>query len=159
MPLFVIFYVVKAQLLQICILNYHLIFQRFEISIKKLAAVNDTLEKLGTPKMYKELHIKLKYMIIGWIVYSLTMNFFDTIWWLSIEEIAPWGLYFAHAVNHCIHVNTFVDMLFTFFLWFVQCSKILYVHIYEYQYAHTHTYILYSHLCSSIFIDLIVQLQ
>lgn len=87
--------------------------------MKKLATVNDTLEKLGTLKMYKNLHTKTKQVIIIWIVYSLVMNAFDTIWWLSSKETTSWGLYLAHIVNHCIHINAFVDMLFTFFLWYV----------------------------------------
>lgn len=81
--------------------------------------MDDTLEKLGTPKMYEKLHTKSKQIIIGWIMYSLTINFFNTKSWLQFEETASWGLYMAHIVNYCIHINTFVDMLFTFFLWFV----------------------------------------
>jgi len=81
--------------------------------------VDDTLEKLGTPKMYKKLHMRSKQVIICWIVYSFTLNLIDTIWWLSLEETASFGLYIAHIVNHGFHINVFVDMLFIFFLWFV----------------------------------------
>lgn len=81
--------------------------------------MDDTLEKLGTPKIYKNLHIKTKQIIIGWIMYSFMINIFDTIWWLGFEELTSWRLYMAHIVNHCIHINVFIDMLIIFFLWYV----------------------------------------
>ncbi|XP_011868447.1 PREDICTED: uncharacterized protein LOC105562317 [Vollenhovia emeryi] len=93
--------------------------KRFEINIKKLAAVDDTLEKLGTPKMYEKLYAKSKQLIFGWLVYVLIINFFDTIWWLRFEELASWGLYMAHIINFYVHMNAFVDMLFIFFLWYI----------------------------------------
>ncbi|XP_011868444.1 PREDICTED: uncharacterized protein LOC105562313 [Vollenhovia emeryi] len=93
--------------------------KRFEISIKKLASVDNTLEKLGTPKMYEKLHAKSKQIIISWIVYSLSMNIVDTIWWLRIKNFASWAIFIIYILNHCIHVNTLVDILFTFFLWLV----------------------------------------
>lgn len=104
----------------------------------KLAAVDDTLEKLGTPKMYEKLHMKSKLMIIGWVVYSLAMNFFDTAWWINFKETASCGLYIAHIINYCIHVNTFMDMLFIFFLWFVYTYKNIRTSARD---AHTYIYI------------------
>ncbi|XP_011707022.1 PREDICTED: uncharacterized protein LOC105462193, partial [Wasmannia auropunctata] len=109
-------------LVKLCIINCiceNISVKRFEISMKKLAVVDDTLEKLGTPKMYEKLHMRSKQIIICWIVYSLAMNFIDTIWWLSLEETASFGLYIAHVVNHGFHINAFMDMLFAFFLWYI----------------------------------------
>ncbi|XP_036140807.1 uncharacterized protein LOC114255496 [Monomorium pharaonis] len=92
--------------------------KRFEIGIKKLAAVDDTLEKLGTPKMYQKLHVKIKQIIIGWIVYYLAISVFDSIWWFNFYD-STWGLYLPYILNHCIHINVLVDLLFIFFLWYV----------------------------------------
>ncbi|XP_029665626.1 uncharacterized protein LOC115237014 [Formica exsecta] len=93
--------------------------KRFEICVIRLAAVDDTLEELGTPKIYRKIHILGKGILIGWIVYSLAMNFDDTIFWLSRKEFASWGLFLSHILNYPIHVNTFLDLLFMFLLWYI----------------------------------------
>ncbi|XP_067207937.1 putative gustatory receptor 28b [Linepithema humile] len=93
--------------------------KNFETCMNKLALVNDTLEKLGTPKMYQKMHVWSKWMVIGWIVYSLVLNCYDTIWWINQKETASWGLYLSHIFNYNIHINAFVDLLFIFFLWYV----------------------------------------
>jgi len=69
--------------------------------------------------MYKKLQMKLKQIIIGWIVYSLTINFFDTVWWMSLEKTTSWRLLLTQLINYCIHINTFMNILFTVFSWFV----------------------------------------
>ncbi|XP_070156714.1 uncharacterized protein [Polyergus mexicanus] len=93
--------------------------KRFEICVIRLAAVDDTLEELGTAKMYRKIHILGKGILIGWIVYSLAINFDDTIYWLSRKEFASWGLFLSHILNYPIHVNTFLDLLFIFLLWYI----------------------------------------
>ncbi|TGZ46193.1 hypothetical protein DBV15_06532 [Temnothorax longispinosus] len=47
---------------------------RFAMCLKKLAAVDDTLEELGTPKMYRKIYIWSKRVVIVWIMYSMTAN-------------------------------------------------------------------------------------
>ncbi|XP_029665574.1 uncharacterized protein LOC115236975 [Formica exsecta] len=93
--------------------------KRFEICVIRLAAVDDTLEELGTPKIYRKIHILGKGILIGWIVYSLAINFDDTIFWLNRKETASWGLFLSHILNYPMHVNTFLDLLFIFFLWYI----------------------------------------
>ena len=87
--------------------------------MKKLTAVDDTLEKLGTSKMYWKMHILSKQMVVGWIVCSLVINIYETILWSYKKKASFWGLVIPHIFNHCVHINTFVDLLFIIFLWFV----------------------------------------
>jgi len=86
--------------------------------LKKLAAVDDTLEELGTPEMHQKMYKRSKQTIIGWIMYILIVNFYDTLWWLNIQQNA-WGFFTAHILNYCSHINAFVNLLFIFILWFV----------------------------------------
>lgn len=95
--------------------------------MKKLSAVDDTLEKLNIPKTYQKLHIFSKRVIIGWIVHALIMNIYDTIWCLKLIKHIPWGYLWIHIINHPMHINEFTDLLFMFLLWFV-----LYLFIFKY---------------------------
>ncbi|XP_071632446.1 uncharacterized protein [Temnothorax longispinosus] len=93
--------------------HYHQ--KRFTICLKKLAIVDDSLEELGTPKMYQKMHMWSKIVIIGWLVLSLFTNFYDSLWWLKKSGNA----YVSYALNHSIHINTLVDLLFISILWYV----------------------------------------
>ncbi|XP_011865763.1 PREDICTED: uncharacterized protein LOC105560874 [Vollenhovia emeryi] len=96
--------------------------KRFEINLKKLSAVDNSLEELGVSIMNQNIHMYSKIAIIGWIVYSLAVNFLDSIWWTSYVKLTSWGLFLAYILNHCLHVNAFTDLLFTFLLWYI-CIK------------------------------------
>ncbi|XP_025266011.1 uncharacterized protein LOC112638450 [Camponotus floridanus] len=93
--------------------------KRFEVCLIKFAAIDDTLEELGTPKIYRKMHMLSKRVIIVWIVHSLVINFFDMLYWLNRKETAFWGLFLSHILNYCLHINTFLDLLFIFFLWYI----------------------------------------
>ncbi|XP_077279724.1 uncharacterized protein LOC143907079 isoform X2 [Temnothorax americanus] len=93
--------------------------ERFRICMKKLAAVDDTLEELGTPKIYQKIHMWSKRIVIGWLVYSLVVNFCDTKWWLDRKKITSWGFIVPHIYNHSLHVNTLVDLVFITFMWYI----------------------------------------
>jgi len=56
------------------------------VFIKRLAAVNDTLKELGTPKLYRKLHIRIKRILIGWLVCSQIINIIDMICGLHNRE-------------------------------------------------------------------------
>ncbi|XP_050463454.1 uncharacterized protein LOC126857777 [Cataglyphis hispanica] len=92
---------------------------RFQIFMKKLAAVDDTLEELGTSKIYQKMHIWSKRVVIAWIVYILASNSYDTLWWINREKIAFWIFIFPYIGNYCIHANEFVDIIFVTFLWYI----------------------------------------
>jgi len=89
--------------------------------MKKLAAVDDTLKELGSPKIYQKIYVWSKRVIIGWIVCSFILNFNDTFSWLILlrEEAAPWRFIVAHIYNYSYHINVLVDSIFIIFLWFV----------------------------------------
>ncbi|KAL6422645.1 hypothetical protein ACFW04_010705 [Cataglyphis niger] len=87
--------------------------------MKKLAAVDDTLEELGTSKIYQKMHIWSKRVVIAWFIYSLASNSYDTLWWINREKIAIWMFIFPYIGNYCIHANEFVDLIFVTFLWYI----------------------------------------
>ncbi|XP_011705635.1 PREDICTED: uncharacterized protein LOC105460841 [Wasmannia auropunctata] len=57
-------------------------YKRMWIFLKRLDTIDNTLEELGTPKTYQKLHIRIKGIIIGWLVCTQTGNIVDMIWWL-----------------------------------------------------------------------------
>lgn len=81
--------------------------------------MDDTLEKLGTPKTYREMYMWSKQVIIGWIALVLIINFYDSTFWIFIEEISYWGFMISYIVNQCYHFNLYQDLLFIIFLRFV----------------------------------------
>lgn len=89
--------------------------------MKRLAAIDDTLERLGTPKTYRKMHIYSKQVVIGWIVFSIITNFDSLAYYtlLNTELEITWILLRAYVQNHCFNINAFVDFLFIFFLWLV----------------------------------------
>lgn len=94
------------------------IFQRLRKFIKRLAAVDDTLEELGTPKMYRKLHIRIKTILIVWLICSQIANTCDTSYLCHTSE-TQWCMLLPYIANHHLHSNMFVNLLFTIFLWFV----------------------------------------
>ncbi|XP_036140805.1 uncharacterized protein LOC105832090 [Monomorium pharaonis] len=84
---------------------------------KRLAAVDDTLEELGTCKIYQKLHIFIKRVLIGWLVCTQIMNINDMMWWLRTQD--HWYSIIPYIVNHYIHVNMLVALLFITFLWYI----------------------------------------
>ncbi|KAL6267839.1 hypothetical protein P5V15_000911 [Pogonomyrmex californicus] len=94
--------------------------KKFQICMKKLAAVDDTLKELGTPKIYKKIHLWLKRIVIGWIVCSFALNFNDTMsWQILIHKFTSWKFIIAHIYNYCFHLNALVDSIFIIFLWYI----------------------------------------
>lgn len=89
--------------------------------IKKLTVVDDTLKKLGSPNMYRKVHIWSKRVVIGWIICSFGVNLNDTYSWWTLLEEKTISLRFivAHIYSHCLHVNTLLDSVFIMFLWYV----------------------------------------
>lgn len=96
-----------------------ILFQKFSICLKKLAIVDNTLKDLGNPNIYEKMHMWSKGIIITWIMYSIIINFYESSFWQSREETASWRLYLPYILNYSLHINTLVDLLFIFLLWFV----------------------------------------
>lgn len=91
--------------------------------MKKLTAVDNTLKKLGSPNMYWKMHMMSIRMIIGWVIYSLIINFCDTKYWLDNTKTS-WGLILPYIINYCLHINALIDLLFIFLLRFVYSYNI-----------------------------------
>jgi len=98
--------------------------QKFRLFMKRLTAINDTLEELGTPKKYQKLHTCAKRVLIGWLMCSYTLNTFDMIWWIHVTE-DRWCTIIPYITNHFHHVNMLIDLLFITFLW---CVLIVYIY-------------------------------
>lgn len=97
--------------------------------MKKLMVVDDTLKELGTSKIYQKIYTWSCYVIIGWIVWIILLNFNDTLAWLILlrVETASWRFIVAHVYNYSFHVNTLEDLIFIVFIWFV-----LYLYLFVY---------------------------
>jgi len=86
--------------------------------MKRLAAVDDTLEELGTPKIYQKLHACAKGVLIGWLICNYTTNVFDMMWWFyKVEDRRCMIL--PYITNHFHHVNMLMDLLIIIFLWYI----------------------------------------
>lgn len=84
--------------------------------MRKLAAVDNTLEELGTSKIYQKMHMWSKRVVIGWIIHTFVLNFYDTLWWMNREKISSWIYILPHLYNYCLHVNVLMDLIFIIFL-------------------------------------------
>ena len=97
------------------------IIQKLRKFIKRLAAIDDTLEELGTLKIYRKLHIRIKRILIGWLVYTQVANISDTIWF-SYKIGSQWCV--PYIANH-LQNAMFIDLAFITCLWFVYYLKYL----------------------------------
>jgi len=80
--------------------------------------VDDTLKGLGTLKIYRQLHVYVKRILIGWFVSTYIGNTCDSIWWFyAVKDHRC--MIIPYIINHFNHVNIFEDILFMTFLWFV----------------------------------------
>ncbi|XP_067207939.1 uncharacterized protein [Linepithema humile] len=94
--------------------------KRFEILIKRLAKVDDTLEELGTPKMYRKMYMQSKRVIICWIIYILTVFICEIILqWYMNDMMFPWDIITFNITYYYHHINAFIDLLFILFLRYI----------------------------------------
>ncbi|XP_077280164.1 putative gustatory receptor 28b [Temnothorax americanus] len=92
--------------------------KKFRLFMKRLAAVDDTLEELGTPKMYQKLRAYAKSVLIGWFVCSYVLNIFDMIWWFHAMKDHR-CMIIPYITNHFHRVNILMDLLLMTFLWYI----------------------------------------
>ncbi|XP_028050242.2 uncharacterized protein LOC114255503 [Monomorium pharaonis] len=92
--------------------------RKFRLFMKRLAAVDDTLEELGTPKIYQKLHAYIKRMLFGWLVCSYVGNAFDMTWWFYTVK-NHWCVIIPCIINHFHHINLLMDLLLMTFLWYI----------------------------------------
>lgn len=89
----------------------------------KLDSVDDTLETLGTPKLHRQICTWSRRMIIGGIIYLLTVQSYDVYWWFTHTQNIFLAFLIPSILNHTLHLNLLIDSSFIFFLWYVQCTK------------------------------------
>ncbi|EZA58587.1 hypothetical protein X777_14752 [Ooceraea biroi] len=94
---------------------YH---KKFEMCMIKLDAVDDTLEQLGTPKMHKRIFMWSKQIIIGWFLYSFTLNIYYVQNYAQHMSVF-WALILSVIILYGTHVNILVDVLVIILLWYV----------------------------------------
>ncbi|KYN28867.1 hypothetical protein ALC57_01831 [Trachymyrmex cornetzi] len=112
--------------------------KKFRLFMKRLTAIDDTLEELGTPKRYQKLHTCAKRVLIGWLVCSYTLNTFDTTWWIHVIR-DHWCIIIPYIINHFHHVNMLMDLLFMTFLWCAsEMEKIIHQLTDSFQYTDIH---------------------
>ncbi|XP_011881043.1 PREDICTED: uncharacterized protein LOC105569297 [Vollenhovia emeryi] len=92
--------------------------KRLQMFIKRLAAVDDTLEELGIPKIYQKLHVCIKRTLIGWLICTQLANVNDMIWWFRITKNYQYMI-IPYITNYYHHVNIFMDLVFTIHMWYI----------------------------------------
>ncbi|RLU18535.1 ObirGr17 [Ooceraea biroi] len=98
------------------ILNFYY-QEKLMMCIVKLDAVDDTLEKLGSPKMYHKMCTWSKRIISGGLMYLFIITAYDTYWWLNYIQNIFLALIISFVLNHITHINIIVDLSFSFFLY------------------------------------------
>ncbi|XP_011702910.1 PREDICTED: uncharacterized protein LOC105458969, partial [Wasmannia auropunctata] len=102
-----------------CVIVNIYLNKRFQIFIKRLIAVDNTLEELGTPKLYRDLHMRTKGLLIGWLICCHVGNISDIICWFYISKGKNHGyliIILTYITNYHYLVNMFVDLLFVIIL-------------------------------------------
>ncbi|XP_011868451.1 PREDICTED: uncharacterized protein LOC105562319 [Vollenhovia emeryi] len=95
--------------------------KKFKNCLDKIDIVNNTLEKLGTPKNYVKLRIQIIWLITGWTISMFVIDLNDYLWYgkklskfFSIMTICipPIG-------NHTFYINTLYDFMYMTLLRYV----------------------------------------
>ncbi|XP_011881044.1 PREDICTED: uncharacterized protein LOC105569298 [Vollenhovia emeryi] len=92
--------------------------KRLQIFVKRLAAVDDTLEELGIPKIYRKLNVYIKRALIGWLVCIQLANINDMIWWFRTLKKYRYMI-IPHITNYYQHFNILLDLVFSIYLWYI----------------------------------------
>ncbi|KYM95500.1 hypothetical protein ALC62_13930 [Cyphomyrmex costatus] len=112
--------------------------KKFRLFMKRLTAIDDTLEELGIPKMYQKLHTCAKRVLIGWLMCSYALNTFDMMWWIHVIE-NHWCIIIPYITNHVHHVNMLMDLLLMTLLWCAnEMKKIIHQLTDSFQHANIH---------------------
>lgn len=93
-------------------------FQKLKTCLRKLSIVNDTLEKLGTPKDYVKLRKLIIRLIVAWITALFFMNMIDSIWFFEHipSSYAVIGIGLSFTVNQALHINALSDLFYMMLL-------------------------------------------
>lgn len=92
--------------------------------IMKLGLVDNTLEKLGTPKEYRRIKKSIICILIIYLIVSLMLFATDSIWNIEKHNTIK-AITIPFILGYPFHVNTLGDIMFAFVLRFVKllCDK------------------------------------
>ncbi|XP_024879635.1 uncharacterized protein LOC112459651 isoform X1 [Temnothorax curvispinosus] len=96
-------------LLSILLGIYH--DKKFRNCLKKLAVVDDTLKKLGSKTDYEKLTRRTVWIILGWFVIVLLLNFCDYIRWYDMHDALS-SICATLILNYCSDINIIDDLIF-----------------------------------------------
>lgn len=100
------FYIVTIYLPRI------LCFKKFRNCLKKLAIVDNTLEKFETPMDYQKLSKKIIWIVLGWSAIALLLNYCDYMRWQDMVYNPLKSMYISFMLNHCSHISIINDLTF-----------------------------------------------
>lgn len=93
-------------------------FQKFKDCLNRLNIVNETLEKLGTPKNYMKLRKRIIWLIIEWIISTIFINIIDILWFfIRVPKII--AIFLALIINYSYHINVIYDFKYMILFGFV----------------------------------------
>ncbi|XP_029160040.1 uncharacterized protein LOC114932033 [Nylanderia fulva] len=94
--------------------------KKFRDSLKKLAIVDITLEKLGTTINYQQLHTKTVRLVLGWFALTILINFMHIVYLeYHFKYNTATAIYFTFMINHCSHINLIGDLTMTSILGYI----------------------------------------
>lgn len=90
--------------------------QSFEICVKRIALVDDTLEELGTPKEYRRIRNSVIWLVIMWLGLVFLATSGDALWCMEIYDDQK-AIIVPLVMDYPVHVNSLTDMIFMFLMW------------------------------------------
>ncbi|XP_036140806.1 uncharacterized protein LOC114253850 [Monomorium pharaonis] len=85
--------------------------KKFRNCLQKLNIVDSTLLELGTVTDYNNLHIKTWWIVLGWIMLILFMNFSSTLYVKNKYNCnVEMAVFYIFILNHCFHLNFIGDL-------------------------------------------------
>ncbi|KAM0734579.1 hypothetical protein ACS0PU_011398 [Formica fusca] len=96
--------------------------KKFKSCLNRLSIVDETLEKLGTPKNYMKLRKQIIWLIIGWIVSIIFMNIIDGLWFFI--HMAEYQIVIAVCgsliLNYSYHISVIYDLKYMILLGYMK---------------------------------------
>ncbi|XP_072754787.1 uncharacterized protein [Anoplolepis gracilipes] len=93
--------------------------KKFRNCLKKIASVDNTLEKFETT-MNQKLNKKLILMVVlGWSAIALLLNYTDYIRWQDTAYNPLKSIYVTFMLCHCSHINIINDLIFASILGYI----------------------------------------
>jgi len=86
--------------------------------LKKLSFVNNTLELLGIPKEYHRIQNSIKWIFVTWFIIICTSWFVDSLWFIQKHNDIK-AMFIPIIKDYPFHINTLMDIMYMFFLRFV----------------------------------------